>query len=228
MIYLKMLALTFLGFCTLWAITRVLGKKQISQLTLFDYITGITIGSVTADLIEPEGSNWVHMLVALVAWGALTYLFHWVGLKGRTMNRAMDGSPTLLVDNGQILEANLSKIKLNIQELMSLLRVKGHFSLDEVELAFLETNGQLSVKPKSQFRPVQPRDLQLGTGSEGMPVQVMQEGRAIAHGLEALGRSAAWLQLELQNRNIAASAVFSAWADPSGRLTVDLYQDQTH
>lgn len=225
MVYLHVLFTTLLSFASLWVITRVLGQKQISQLTLFDYITGITIGSVAAELISPEG-EWKPILLSLFTWGALAWAFHKLGMVNRTLHRVMDGSPAILIRNGKILEKQLGKMQLPLQELMSMLRDKGFFNLEEVEFALLETNGALSVLPKSQFRPMQPRDLKVKTAYEGLTAQVMQEGMFIDNGIKESGYSKEWLERQLENRGLEPREVFAAWIMPDGRLLMDLNKDE--
>lgn len=226
--YLHVALTTVVSFLSLWTITRVLGKKQISQLTLFDYITGITIGSLAAELISPEGA-WLPILLALSLWGTLAWGFHWVDLKGRRIHRFLDGAPVILIRNGKILEQNLREEQINLEQLESMLRVKGYFDLSQVEFAVLETDGQLSVLPRSQYRPVQPRDLKVPTEYEGMPTQVMQEGRPLPQQLQKIGLSEEWLRRELMRQGITSfDEVMGAWLGTDGTLTVDRYQDGPH
>jgi uncharacterized membrane protein YcaP (DUF421 family) len=220
--YLQTFLKALLAFASLLGVARILGKKQIGQLTLFDYITGITMGTLAAAVVIEEA--WTRPLLGLVAWAALSFLMHRLNLRGRSINRATDGAPTILVRGGQVLEQALRKEQLTLSHLMSLLRQSGCFNVQEVEFALLETDGTLSVLPKSQYRPVQPRDLHLPTAYEGLPIQLMQEGRLIPHGLKQAGLSAAWLKGELARRQAEPETVFAAWLDTRGALHLDRYE----
>lgn len=225
MIYLIVLGKTALGFTLLFILTRFLGKRQVSHLTHFDYITGITIGSLAANMVVPHQPAGP-LLTAIAFWGTVTYLFHWLGLQGHSVQRGLNGAPTILVQHGQILEKNLRKNKVSLAELWSLLRSKGYFHLDEVEFALLETNGQLSVLPRSQYRPLQPRDLGLSTAYEGLTTQVLHEGTPMADGLSSIGLSEEWLQRELAEQGVTdPSEVFAAWIGTDGALKIDRYRD---
>lgn len=215
-----------LSFFTLWGITRILGRKQVGQLTMFDYITGITIGSLTASLVIEK--EWGLVLAGLLVWGLLPLLMHLLDLKGRSLHRVLDGTPAIVIRNGNIVEKELKANQINVQELMALLREKGYFSLDEVEFAILETNGKISILPKSQYRPAQPRDLCLATRYEGLMIQVIQEGRIIDHGLKQAKVSQEWLQGELARQQVEPEQVFAAWLDTQGRLLVDRYDTTRH
>lgn len=213
---------TALSFGTLWGLARLLGKKQLGQLTLFDYMTGITLGSLAAGLIiDPE---YVVPLVGMLGWVLLSLLLHFLDMKGRTLHRLLDDKPSILIRNGKVQEQALRKNQLNVEELMSELRSSGYFHLEQVEYAVLEPNGKLSVLPKSQYRPVQPHDLGLSTQHEGLLIQVMQEGRSIPHGLRQAGLGEDWLQGELARQQIAAEDVFAAWLDTQGKLVIDRYE----
>lgn len=212
---------TVLSFGTLWVLARLLGKKQIGHLTLFDYMTGITLGAIAASLIIEQ--EYLVPLTAMVAWTGLALLMHFLDMKGRTLHRILDDKPSILIRNGRVDERELGKNQLNIEELMSLLRQAGHFHPEEVEFALLEPDGKLSVLPKSQYRPVRPRDLGLQTSYEGMLIQVMQEGRPVPHGLKQAGLKDEWLQAELARQNTLPEEVFAAWLDTRGKLVVDRY-----
>lgn len=207
-----------IAFVVLWAVARVLGHKQIGQLTLFDYITGITIGSLTAALVVEE--HWPPLLLGIGTWTLLAVLMDLLNLKGRTLHRLTDATPIILIRNGQILEKGLRRARMNVQQLTSLLRQAGYFTTQEVEFAILETGGALSVLPKSQYRPVQPRDLGLSTAYEGLPIQVMHEGRHIPVALNQAGLSEEWLLGELAKQQAAPEEVFAAWLDSQGQLLV--------
>jgi len=213
---------TLLSFVSLWLLTRfLLGKSQLGHLTLFDYITGITLGSLVATMIAEE--DYLPHLASLVLWASLTALLDFASLKGRSLHRLLDGSPTIVIRNGQIDEKALNRERVNVQELMTLLRQAGHFDISEVEYAILEPNGSLSILPRSQYRPVQPRDLGLPTQYEGPMIQMMQEGRPIPHGLQRAHLTPEWLQAELARRQIEPDQVYAAWLDSQGELIVDRY-----
>jgi uncharacterized membrane protein YcaP (DUF421 family) len=225
MIYLHAFGRTLFSFALLWGLTRILGKKQISQLTLFDYITGISVGGLTANLIA-ESNHWRPVAFSLALWGLLAYGFQLLDLRGRSMHRFFDDEPTILIRHGKVMEENLKKLHLTVQSLESMLRVKGYFDLEQVEFAILETDGQMSVLPRSQFRPLQPHDIGVSTSYEGLATQVMQEGRGVAHGLQQVGLDEAWLQAELARMSIPKGDVFAAWLASNGALVVDRYHDR--
>lgn len=224
--YLHVAWMTLATFAALWAITRIMGKRQISQLTFFDYITGITIGSIAANGLE-EPSRWGTQLLAMVLWAGAALGLHWVGIKFRAVHQVMDGAPSILVQNGKVLEENLGKVGMDLGSLFSLLRLQGYFDLSEIEFALMETDGRVSVLPRSQYRPVRPQDLKLPTRYEGLPTQVIHEGKPLGVHLQQLGLTEEWLRVELNRQGVTDSldSIFAAWLNPDGTLVIDRYQD---
>lgn len=158
MIYLTVALRVIFVFASLWAIARLVGKKLMSQLTLFEYITGITIGSLAGSAVMP-GAEMGPIAFAMALWGALSYGIHLVNLKTRKAQRFLDGHPTVLVHNGKVLEENLRRSELTVAEMM----------------------------PRSQARPVSPSELKISTTCEGLPTQIMHEGRPIRKAVQGLG-----------------------------------------
>jgi uncharacterized membrane protein YcaP (DUF421 family) len=153
----------------------------------------------------------------------------WVALKGRTIHALLDGQPIVVVENGKLMEENLRRAELSLTDLESLLRVQGYFDLSAIEVALLETNGQVSVRPKSQNRPVQPADLGLPTAYEALSTQVIHEGRPLVRELKGLGLSEEWVLGRLAEQGVTGPAeVSAAWLTSDGRLVVDRYADRPH
>ena len=148
---------SIVAFFLLLLMTRVMGKKQISQLTFFDYCVGITIGSIAATLSIDQNVKIVNGLVSLTIWGLFPIILAYVGMKSIIFSNITDGKATILIQNGEILHKNLKKNLLTVNELLLLLREKGTFKVSDVEMAVFETNGQLSVLLKTNQQPVTPQ-----------------------------------------------------------------------
>ena len=152
-----------IGFFTLLIFTRILGKQQVSQLTFFDYVVGITIGSTASTLTTDLTSRaWPHW-VGLFTWTALCLILQLITLKSKTAEKYLDGEPTLIIINGKILEQSMKKFRYTIGDLLSQLRDKGIFDIDQVAFAVLEKDGQLSILKKTECDPVTPKDLKIKT-----------------------------------------------------------------
>ncbi|MEA4884007.1 MAG: DUF421 domain-containing protein [Clostridia bacterium] len=215
-----------IGFFTLLIYTRVLGKQQISQLTYFDYILGITIGSIAAALTtDLTVTAWPHW-VGLTVWTTAGLAMQWVTLKWRFASKYMDGEPTVVIMNGKIMEGAMRKARYRASDLMEQLRVKDTFDLGEVEFAILETNGTLSVLKKSQFHPVTRSDMNLPSQYQGISTELVYNGVVVDQNLEQVHLDRAWLATELRRKGVSdASEVFLATLDTSGSLYVDTFRD---
>lgn len=209
-------------------LTRVLGPKQLSQLTFFDYVLGITIGNIAASIsIDPDlkfSPSWVGLLV-WVFWGLVVSS---VGLYSRTLRKVIDGVPAVVVQNGQILEGALKKHNYNVDDLRMQLRNKGAFSLAEVEFAIFEPNGELSVLKKSQMLPVTPADLNISTQYKGPATEVISDGRIIYKNLKQLQLTSQWLRDTVKKQGHEVTHVYYAEIDTQGNLYIDLHDDLDH
>ena len=218
---------SIIAFVILFLLTRLMGSKQLSQLTFFDYVVGITIGSIAATMSVDKNVQIMNGVISLAIWGFVPVLLALFGMKSRKFLRATDGIPTIVIKNGQVLEKAMAKNLLAIEELMMLLREKDIFLLADVEIAIYETNGQLSVLKKTDVSPVTPKQLGLTVQLEKMPSILIVDGEILYENLSAIGQTEEWLNKQLLKKGYAdAKAVFLAQVDSQGNLFIDGYQDQ--
>lgn len=216
------------AFLVLWAISRRLGKHLIRRLTLFDFISSITIGSLAATAIG-SGQPPAVTLAGAITWAALALTFNRLDLTGEPVRSFLDGDPAVLIENGKVQKQNLLREQMTLKQLEALLREKGYFDISQVEFTLLETNGQISVLPKSQFRPLRPQDLAVATAYEGLSTQVLHEGKPLEQQLRRIGLDEDWLEQQLHQQGLAGPrAAFAAWVTSDGRLVVDRYADRPH
>lgn len=223
--------LTFLrsifSFVFLLIICRILGKQQISQLTFFDYVVGITIGSVAASLSVDQNIKITNGIMSLIVWGFFPLLLVFLSLKSRMISILLDGKPTVLIENGKINEDNLKKTRLTLDQLMMNMREKNVFKLADVELALFETNGKVSVMKKTDNEPITPKVLGMKLEKEKRPFMLLEDGTVIEKNLQAAGYTQEWLYGEIQKHGAKTfSDVFAAQIDSKGNLYVDLYDDK--
>lgn len=224
--YLLTLIRSLLSFVILLVLTRFMGKKQISQLTLFHYIVGITIGSIAASMAVEQSVKMTNAIVGLLVWGGLPILLSILGMKSYLFRRLVDGHPTVLIRDGKVLEDNLRKAKMNTSDLMLELRVKSAFNLADVEFAVMETNGHVTVMKKSDSQPLTPRSFGIQVKPEADPRLVILDGNIMEKTLRKLGYTKQWLLDELRKLGIYnAQDVFLAQIDSKGKVYADLYKD---
>ncbi len=212
------------AFLLLLLMARIMGKKQISQLTFFDYCVGITIGSIAATMSVDQNIKIVNGLLSLFIWGLFPIILAYIGMKSRIFSNITDGKATILIENGEVLEKNMRKNVLTINELILLLREKGVFKISDVEMAVLETNGQLSVMLKTDQQPVTPTTLAIHQEPEHGPSILIMDGKVLNKSLQKLGYSREWLAAEIQKQGAKDfKDVFMAQMDSKKNLYVDLY-----
>ena len=213
------------SFVILLILTRLIGKQQVSQLTYYEYINGITFGSIAANMATDSFDKFGDHLVGLLTYGVLTFLAALVALKSRKMRKLINGEP-VVVQDGKILENNLRKMKLNLDEFTMLLRLKDIFDFTQVKLAIIEPSGGLSVIKKSEYENVERRDLKLKLEGTALAVEVVQEGKISVNNLNRLGLDEKWLRAQLKMRQIVDVAeVEYAVVTDNKRLLVDLKND---
>jgi uncharacterized membrane protein YcaP (DUF421 family) len=214
-------------FLSLLVFCRLLGKTQVAQLTFFEYVTGITIGSIAGELTTDLGVRPWPMFAGLAAWAGLTLATQYAALKSRWVSKMLDGEPVIVVQNGQVLEANLRATRLRLDDLLTLLRTKGVFTLREVEFALLEPTGELSVLKRSQYLPATPSDLQIPTDYQGLSIELVVDGQVQEQNLSRLGLNADWLRQQLlEQKHVRLEETFFVSLDTSGHLYVDTCRDR--
>lgn len=201
--YFQLIIETITTFFVLLIMTRLLGNKQLSHLTFFNYITGITIGSLAANMIMLSSKDYLKELTTLVIWCLLTMFIAYISLKSGRMRVILDGQPTIVIKKGKIDRKSLSKTKLNIDDLTMMIRQNDIFSITEVEYAILEPNGSLSILKKPEFQNIQKNDLQIKTTTPNyIPAEIIVDGKVIVKNLQELGLSQEWLDEELEKADV--------------------------
>lgn len=223
---LVVLVRVFISFFTLLIFTRILGKQEVGQLTYFDYINGITIGSIAATLATDLSSKaWAHW-VGLSGFALLTFLLQYITVKNRYFEKVLDGEPTIVIENGKILEKNLQNMRIKTGELMMLLRDRGIFDITHIEFAIFEVNGKLSVLQKAEFLPVTHKDLKILISPNSLATEIIQDGIVIEQNLKQRNKDTDWLYQQLKANGIDdIKKVFYALILPNDQLYIDKYED---
>ena len=217
---IKVLLTSLLSVGALFAIAKIMGHKQMSQLDFFDYISGITIGSIAAELAT-ELEAPMQPLVAIVVYGAAAILLSKITSLLPKSRKYINGTPTILMNNGKLYRENLKKSKLDLSEFMVMCRQQGYFNLGDIQTAVFEFNGKLSILPVSTKRPVNPGDLTLSPAPEYIQTEIIMDGRVLEENLERRGLDDKWLQKQLTAQGCKKpQEVFLAVCDENNQLTV--------
>ncbi len=210
----------------LFLITKILGKKQLAQLSFFEYVVGITIGSIGAEVIMGLERAIMHGLVGLAVFTIIPFLTGYFSLKSRKFRSFVEGKGVVFIKDGKVMEENLKKERYTIDELLELLRQKEVFQTADVEFAVLEASGDLSVLLKKENQSLTPAMLGFSVGAEKEAQTVIMDGQILDEPLAAIRLNRGWLQEELQKQGVTVDNVFLGQVDSSGQLTVDLFDDR--
>lgn len=217
---LKVVLTSVLSAAALFVIAKIMGHKQMSQLDFFDYITGITIGSIAAELAT-ELEEPLQPLVAMIVYGVITVILTTITSKLPKMRKLINGTPTIIMNNGKIYRKNLKKAKIDLSEFMVLCRQEGYFNLSDIQTAIFEYNGRLTVLPVSTKRPVNPEDMNLTPQPEYINTEVIMDGRILEDNLKRMGLDAKWLQKQIKDQGFKnTKEVFLGICDPNKQLSL--------
>ena len=221
---LKVIMTALLSAVALFVIAKIMGHKQMAQLDFFDYISGITIGSIAAEMATELEQPW-KPLIAMVIYGGVSFGLTMATSKYPKLRKRIDGTPTILMDNGKLYRENFKKAKLDLSEFMVLCRQIGYFNLEDIQTAVFEYNGKLTVLPVSQKRPMTPADMDLCPAQELLYTEVIMDGRMMGENLKRMGLDEKWLQKQLSEQGYKSpKEIFLGLCDSNNKLT--LYQNQ--
>ncbi len=217
---------SLIAFVTLHIFARIWGKQSIGQLTFFDYLLGITVGSMAATLsVDLSSRAWPHW-VGLFTWTVVVVIMEFCTIHSRGFEKYVLGEPCLLIMNGQIMEETMKKNRYTLSDLLSQLRDRNVFDLNDVAYAILETNGRLSVLLKSEVRPIVRRDMGIPPDAVQLPVKLIFCGIVLKENLALAKLTEKWLRDYLKSQKIRdVKDVFLLSMDSAGQPYYDLYQD---
>ncbi|MBD0382161.1 DUF421 domain-containing protein [Paenibacillus sedimenti] len=217
---------TLFAVVTLFLMTKLLGKRQVSELSFFEYITGITIGSLAAYISLDMEATWYLGLVSLSVWVLVSLGIEFLQLKSKTARDWIDGKGTILIKDGKVLEDNLKKERLTSDELLEKLRSKNVFQAANVEFAVMEPSGDINVLVKKEYLPLTPAHLGIKVGQMHEPQTVIMDGNQMDEPLAAIGLNREWLHTELDKLGVTVENVYLGQVDSYGQLYVDLFDDK--
>ena len=218
---IKVILTALLSVAALFVITKIMGHKQVAQLDFFDYVSGITIGSIGAELAteleEPEKP-----LIALAVYGLVSLILNLLAHKIPRTRKYINGTPTILMNQGKLYRKNLKKAKIDLSEFMLLCREQGYFDLDEIQTAVFEHNGKLSILPHAASRPATPEDLKITAKATHIGVEVIMDGRVIGDNIRRTGKDEKWLesQLKVQGYKDAKQIFLGIYRAEEDKLTL--------
>lgn len=217
---LQVLITSAVSLAVLFLLTKLMGNKQVSQLSMFDYIIGISIGSIAAEMAT-ELENPENPLAAMIVYGIIAFLVSVISQRSVKVRKVMSGRPLVIMDNGIIYRENLKKARIDLSDFLTQCRTSGYFDLNQIQTAVMEYNGAISFLPVSKYRPATPSDMDIQPEQEYLQITVIMDGHINKSNLKLSGNNEVWLtkQLHLQGYN-NPSDVLLALCDNNNKLTV--------
>jgi uncharacterized membrane protein YcaP (DUF421 family) len=204
---------TFFGFFALFTITKVLGKTQITQLTAFDFISALIMGELVGNALFDDEQGIYEMALAIFLWGTLLYVTEIVTQKFKRTRSLLEGNPSLIIHKGKLKYNEMKKSKLDINQLQHLLRLKGAFSVKEVDYAILETDGSISVLKRSQDQVPTRQDLNIAPQEVALPLTIISDGEIVWDNLKEAKQDEQWLHEELKKQQFQSvkDVLYAEW-----------------
>lgn len=224
---LYIIALSLGSIIAIFILTKLMGYREMSQMSMFDYIIGITIGSIAAEMATSLENNFVQPLTAMIVYALTALLLSWLSMKSVKARKVIEGTPLVLLKNGELYRDNLKKAKIDVTEFLMQCRVNGYFDVSKLETAILEGNGKISFLPKVSDRPVTLSDMQLSPQQDYLVANVILDGKVMRKNLEHTGNDEKWLQNQIKGQGAKKiEDVLLATCDASNQVTVFLKENK--
>ncbi len=224
---IKIISLSLGSLVILFVLTKIMGNREMSQLTMFDYIVSITIGSIAAEMATSLENDFMEPVVAMIVYGLVTVFISYITCKSLNMRRFFTGRAKILLDNGRLYRKNFKSAKIDLNDFLMECRVNGYFNLSDIQTAILEPNGKISFLAKSLKRPATPEDLNLSPEQENIVINVILDGVLLKENLDKTGNNINWLENNLKKQGITdIKKVFLATCDNQNNLSVYVKLDK--
>lgn len=217
---LEYIIVPIISLAVLFGITKMMGYRQVSQLNMYDYINGITIGSIASELVMGGFDNILQPLIAMIVYTIVIISLSKLASCSLSLRNIIDGHPVILFENDKIYNEELEKAKLDVDEFLMQCRIGGYFNLNELQTVVLETNGSLSFFPKEKYRPAVVNDLNIKINKVNLPTLLVKEGVIFHENLKSINHDEAWLESELNVLGIPLSDIIIMYQEDNSNLAV--------
>ncbi|MBR3198686.1 MAG: DUF421 domain-containing protein [Bacilli bacterium] len=205
---------------TLFFVTKMIGKKQVSQFSLFDYVIGISIGNFAAEMAINLESSYLHGTIAVIVFGVVAYLVSTITMKNLKIRKFIIGDPNILIKDGKILYNSLKKSKFDINDLLEEARINGYFDISEIDYALMEANGKISFLAKPNYQKPTNKDLKINLTKKGLCLNLIIDGNINKKALIESQKKEKWLMHELKVKGYKLKDVALATIDLEDNLKV--------
>ena len=190
---------SFFAIIVLFLITKLLGKKQINQLNMFDYVIGISIGNVVAEMSVNKEVVFIDGVITMAVYALVAIIINYLTTKSIIIRRLTSGTPIVIIEEGRLIEKGLKKSKLDINDFLEEARINGYFDISEIEYAIMEANGIVSFLPKGKYSPLTPSDSKIKVNDKSLNANVVIDGNIMEKNLKYINKDKKWLKSRLKN-----------------------------
>ena len=217
------IALSLGSVIAMFVLTKLMGYRQMSQMSMFDYVNGITIGSIAAEMATSLEEDFVQPLTAMIVYALAALFLSWISSHSIRARKVIEGKPLVLLNNGELYWDNLHRAKIDVSEFLVQCRVNGYFDVSKLQTAILEGNGKISFLPKVSDRPVTPSDMKLSLKQDEMVANVILDGNIMMENLHHIGKDEKWLLNQIKGQGAdGVEEVLLATCDRENHVTVFL------
>lgn len=217
---LNVIVRSIIAMSTLFFMTKLLGKKQVSELSLFDYVVGISIGNFASEMAINLEADFLNAMTAIIVFGLIAFFISILTMKSLGIRKFFIGVPTILVQHGKLMYKNMSKSKIDVNDLLEQSRGGGYFDLSEIEYAILEANGKISFLPKGEYKNVTIKDMDLKVQKQGLCANIIIDGNIMNDNLNNIGKDEEWLMHELEVKGKEIKNILLATLDINEKLVI--------
>ncbi len=218
--FLNIIILGVVSFIVLFILSKVMGYRAISELSFFDYVVGITIGSIAAEMSTNLDMEWWKGVTAMVIYAVLDLLFSFLSQKSSAARQLITGNPIILIYKGKIYKKNLRKARIELNDLLTSARIAGYFNIADIDYAIMETTGKISFMPVPLKRPLNPKDFNFAPQSEGLTVNVIMDGKIMEDDLADAKIDKNDLIRRVKQQEKEVKNIFLGVMDSNGVLTL--------
>ena len=198
-----------------------MGKKQVSEFSLFDYVIGISIGNFAAEMTINIDSPEFDGILAVLIFGVVAYFVSYITLHSIWLRRFFMGTPTIIIQDGKLIRKNMKKVRLDMNNLLEEARIKGYFDISQIQYGVMEANGEMSFLPYAEYQPLTPKVMNQKVTRNFLTGNVIIDGKIMKQNLKKFGKEESWLKKQLQDKGISnMKEIFLATLDETGKLTL--------
>lgn len=217
---------SLISLLTLFFVAKIIGKKQISELSLFDYVIGISIGNFAAEMTINLDSPEFDGILAVIIFGGIAYLVSYFSMKSIILRRFVMGTPTVIIQNGNIIKKNMKKVRLDMNDLLEEARIKGYFDLSELQYGIMEANGEMSFLPYAKYKPLTREDMNIQASPSLLYASVIIDGKILKQNLKKMGKSVEWLKKEMKKKKYQLKDIMLCTLDEEDNLQYYLNDEE--